>query len=813
MLIAFIKIAFRRLWLDKVNSILHILGLSVGICSLILISLYAVYELSYDRCVKNHERVFRLNSIGGFTTNSEGENALGTPILPKIIMKEQPGLIESTGYLVSIWGAEVSSEFHRAYEYDMYFASKSVFEVFGFQFVEGSADYVTDKMDIVISKQVADKYFDNKPALNQKITLDRFDLPFTVKGVIETMPKNVHFQCDFFIQLNASDFVVEPADLLFSFAYTYLKLAEGVRPEQVSAHFQSVIENHMAPLLEEHMGYDLETFYSRGNAVDFKLEPITDIHLYSKAEGNPYGASSMRYLFVFVSLGLMILLLTSLNYINMSLARSHSRYKDIALRKTMGASKFDLILQYLAGSVLLTFISAILAVALFELMMPSFEALADKPFAEAFFKQPFWIGLVFGFSFILGIINGLYPSLYLSSLNPLKGLLQFRVSNSLNRYFRSFLLLVQFCISIVIIFFAVTVNRQLKYIDSVYMGLDKDKIAVVHRGYSIRNDYQKFKHQLLQNPQIDAVVNMISIPGPSPYHQPFEIYKGEDTVGSKKKVMSYMASDPDIQKLYDFKLIRGRLWDYTRLGDTSAVVLNESAANLLGIGSVDNLEEYMLSIRINCPECRFKVIGIVKDFVFERIDKEIKPLVIVSNKHFMNDFVLVQVKDEITPEITDYIENAWYTYSNGSVFFCRSLADCWNENYQEENNTQKLLMIFSFISIVIASLGLYGMIIYVLQIRTREIGVRMVHGADEYRIVLLLMRELFFVLMVAAPVGLMVSYYIVNKWLLNFAYHVAISPLEIITPTLYLLITTLVAVLLTARKIARKNFTNALRYE
>lgn len=793
MILIFIKIAFRRLWKEKAYSALHALGVSIGICCFLCISLYTSYELNYEKNFDGYELIYRLNTISQSKELPATESALSNPLLADAFKEEFPEHIEHIGSFTSIWGSEVSTSHERAYEYDLWYASKGLFSVFELSFIYGSPEQMTDSFDIVISQKAAEKYFGQSNVINRKIHIDVFNNEFTVKGVFATLPPSVHFQCDFLVspQLYPPNNLTE--NILFTYNHNYIRINESISKKEI-----------------DQLPITINNKYLKGTQLKTKLEPITDIHLFSEASANPYGASNVKYIYGFISLGLMVLLLTSLNYINITIAISQSQFKDIAIRKTLGATKANIFLQYIITSILLCLISAFVAIVIFELFIPTLEKIADKPFGNAFFSNINWLIYTVAFSILLGIINGSYPALFLSSRPSLQALKQHKRSSSASKFFRLALLVFQFSITSIIIFSAITVQRQSNYIDNADLGINKENIAVLHRSYIIKDKFEAFKADLLSHTEIEAVANILSIPGPAPHFESFTLHT-DGTTNSKPAIkMSYIVGDLDLYKIYSPTLTDGHYWDSILQSDTATVVINETAAQLLGI---EKLNGQSLSIATGCTHCHYKIIGIVKDFINEDIKTEIKPLVVFRKQSFIQDFTLIQAKAELTEDILNHIESVWYNYSDKSVFFARTMADCQSELYQEEENTKKLLYIFAAITIIIASLGLYGIVSYSLRMRMLELSIRMVNGASELQIVILLMRELFSAIAISVPIGLLVSYFIAVKWYENFVYHVTISIFEFSFPIICIITMLLITAKITAWKLARKNFNKALHYE
>ncbi|MEI7596630.1 MAG: FtsX-like permease family protein [Bacteroidota bacterium] len=800
---ALLNIAIRNLLKNRTYTIINVLGLSIGLASFILISLYVRDELSYDKHNSKADRIYRVIHKGNFDGVIEESSSCPFPVGPTL--KEQfPHIIEEQVRFFNLQFDKVliQNGDKNFVENNFYFADSTVFKVFDYKFIQGdSKTALNAPFSVVISKSMAEKYFKGTNPIGKELTYEKV-IKFNVTGVFEDVSPQSHFKQDFIASMASVRKLYGgslPNTWVWNPCWTYILL----NPKASIVSFQTF----MSDFVEKNF-VDAQ----RGNT-QLYFQPLLDIHLGKSLDYEIEPAHEMRYINMLIAISIFLLLIASINFINLATALSANRAKEIGIKKVLGAERKQLIIAYLFEAIFLSFLALVVSLIIVELSMPYFNVLTSKHFDSSSIVCSYNIILVIGIAFITGIISGLYPAFYLSSFSPiliLKGKLRIGTNNN---FLRKFLVITQFVISIVLIIITLIVFKQSTYMTKADLGFNKDDILVVRvLNTPIAANYNIFKQELLKNPQIYSVTTSDYILGQN--HNTHE-FRPEGYANDKWKFYPAIIVSYDFVKTYNLKIVAGRDFDENMKTDPqNGILINESMVKLMGWKSPQNaLGKKFSSLRGN-----EKVIGVLKDFHVKSLHTPIGPFVLNIKEekweveHFTK-YLAINIKSNDKQEVVKQIEKVWNEYAPNYPFQYTFQADELKKMYESENDLGELSAIFTLILIIIAALGLYGLTSFLIVKRSKEIGVRKVFGADVYDIVKMVYKEFVLIIGVSIIISFPVAYIFCNQWLSKFPYHIKMDVYPFIIAAGIAIFTGLITVLYHAIKAAKTNTIDALRYE
>ncbi|RJP66959.1 MAG: ABC transporter permease, partial [Ignavibacteriales bacterium] len=674
----------------------------------------------------------------------------------------------------------------------------TLFKILDIPFIHGNPDKaLTRPKTVVITESISKKYFGNINPVGEVLLLDT--TAYEVDGVIKDFPKNTHLKKDFLICFQSS------LDRMREFGITnpwrgvncmnYVKLREGTDPFK----FETKIKN----LPEKYSGNSIS---KNGVLSTLFLQPITDIHLYSDLNWEVEPGGNSTYILVFTAIGVLILLLASLNYMNLMTARSSNRSNEVGVRKVVGANKSQLISQFIGESVVTTFISVVLALLFVIFLLPFFNKLTELEFNLTSLIKPEIIFGLFLISLFISIIAGSYPAFLLSGFKPISILKGTTNRGSQKILLRKVLVISQFAISIVLIIGVLLFYRQVNYMKNQYPGFDKEQKLIIEFDRSIinPNSFETVKHEFADHPAVLGSTFSSSVPGRWMYF--WHLHPVDDD--KNDQMINCFQVDYDFIKEYNLEILSGRQFmkesgidNYDR-----GWILNESAVKAFGWKSNEEALKHSIN-RASAP-----VIGVVKDFHLKGLQSKIEPLAVFL---IQEDFRYLTLKVD-TENISQFIQFMKEKHANlfpGYLFDYFFLDDDFNKQYKSEENTASLLSTFTALGIMIAVLGLFGLAAFLTEKRTKEIGIRKVLGASIYKIVFLLIKEFLRLVILANLIAWPVAYYLTDKWFRDFAYRTEISIwLFVLSGSIALLIA-LLTVSFQAIKAATANPVESLKYE
>jgi putative ABC transport system permease protein len=805
MLKNYLRVALRNLTRDKAFSFINISGFAVGVACCIAIMLFMQDELSYDRFNEFASQTYR-PTMKGTMNGHEINGALSPAGMGPALFTDLP---EVTSYTrLRNFGSTVLRYSDKVFNEGQFLGvDSSFFEVFTVHFLEGkSTTALAQPNSVVLTESMAKKYFGNADPVGKVLNAD-MKLNWTVTGVIENWPRNSHFKFDFLGSLSTSSDSKNPTWLSNNY-YTYLLLRKGTNLVEFQKKLDEEVIKYASPQLKAIAGISLEQFKAAGNNYGYSLQPLASIHLHSHLDSELDVNSDVSYIYIFSAIACAILLIACINFVNLATARSEKRGREVGIRKTLGSNRSSLVRQFLAESVLMSFIAVTLAVVLVELFLPLFNDIAGKEMSLSLFGSPLTVLLILCFAAAVGVIAGIYPAFYLSSFQPVEVLTKGARARGGRSVLRNGLVVFQFAVSIVLIIGTMVIFSQLSYIQTRQLGFDKEQLIVIDRANDLSGRLKTFEEELRSNPNIVSVTNSTAIPGDQRGDGTYQLM---GTAGHQYENLQNMWCDYDFAKTYRLNMAEGRFFSREHPSDVGAVVVNEEVRMAYSEKTVDG--KYLANP--GPPAQKFQIIGVTKDFNYRSLHEAIRPLVIhcLPENGFVGRFITVRIAPGNLESTIPFLEEVWKKNAGDEGFSFNFLDRNLDRLYAADQKTGKIAAIFSVLAIFVASLGLLGLAAFVTERRTKEIGVRKVLGASIPEIILLLSKEFARWVLVANVVAWPAAYFVANNWLKGFAYRVNISIWIFAASGALALIIALLTVCSHAVKAATANPVDSLRYE
>jgi putative ABC transport system permease protein len=797
-----IKITFRNISKHKGYYFINVAGLSIGIVCFILIALFIMDELSYDRYHEKADRIYKAG-VRALWADNEFHGCVSPAPFSRALVTEFPEVEVSTrlrrfGFPVIRYEEKVFSEER------WYWADDTFFDVFSVPFLQGDPETALTKPNsVIITESMARKYFGTEDPLGKSLNADnRRD--YLITGVIEDIPHNSHVHYDFL----ASFITIEDGsdqNWIGNNYPTYFVLKEGMSHERFETKLQLIVEKYVAPQLKNVFGATLDELKASGGSIRYFLIPLTDIHLHSHLRFEHEPNSDIAYVYIFTVVALVILLIACVNFVNLATARSATRAKEVGVRKTVGSGRSQLIRQFLSETVVLSLLAIMVALPILQLMLPFFNNLTGKNLSVPYLESVYTIPLLFGLALFVGLLAGMYPAFFLASFNPVAVLKGESGGRGNRSWMRNILVVFQFTVSVVLIIGTLVVYKQLNYIQNKNLGFNKDQVVIVKKADDLGQQIRPLKQELLKHPGIVSASNSSNLIGD---FFGDSLYRQIDQPKEKNQLIWRLWTDQDYSKTYELNLIKGRYFSEEQQEGRREVVLNESGIKILGYE--DAVAEKIVDLEGN----EFTIIGVVKDFHFESLHKELNPLIIHPFSPRGNGrYLSVRVRSENIRETIAAMKRTWEKYAMNQAFEYEFFDDHFARLYRSEEKTGTIFFSFSLLAILIASLGLFGLTAFITQQRTKEIGIRKVLGATISGIIILLTKQFTRWVLVANIIAWPLAYFAMNKWLENFAYRTNIGLETFVLSALLALAIALFTVSFQSIRAAIANPVDSLKYE
>lgn len=782
----FFKSAIRNIRKYSAHSILNITGLAIGMAAGILILLWVWDEWSYDRQFKNADNLYRVIGDVGADGGKYSLTARTPAPLAGALKEEYPEIIRSTrcgaGSLLSF---KIEDKFIEETAVPI---DNDFLKMFNIRFVAGDINTALNAPNnMVLTEKIAQKYFGKESPLGKTLKMTESNEIYTITGIVKN-PLNSHLLFDILIPIKLSpEFESLKSDMQM-FCYNYIEIIEGTNGK--------IFENKIRNFLQQH---------SSTMVFDISLQNIKRIHLFSsgKYEGDIVSNGDITFVRILGLIAFFILIIACINFMNLSTAQSASRAKEIGLRKIAGAGREKIISQFLGESLLIVFVAHLIAMILVELFLPYLNNLTGKQMSVNYHSGGLYIGL---FSIVLfcSLLAGSYPALHLSSLQPMEIMKGFIKTNPRNAKFRRILVIFQFSLSILLIICTLIIVNQYNYIQNKNLGFIKDNI--VYFTSHIRSEdprLESLKKELTKSPDI-----LIVSRGENPVNDKYIRTTNEyNWVGKEKDnnvQFDILSGDADYAKTFQLEMKDGRFFSDEFIADSSAIVINETAAKIIG------LKDPVGKIITDSQGNKSTIIGVVKDFHYKSMHYRIEPLLITYSEDMQ---FFIRMKPGTTTSTIDFINRTFFSFDLPFRLDLHFLDEDYINMYRNEQQAGKILGNFSLLAIIISCLGLIGLSSFLTERRTKEIGIRKINGAKPYEIFSMLSREyelwVLFSFLIACPL----AWLIMTKWLSNFAYRIDLSLWFFLIAGLIALTIAFLTVSIQSYLAARKNPVDALRYE
>jgi putative ABC transport system permease protein len=755
-----LTIAFRTIRKDKIYSTINILGLTIGItCSLFLL-MYILDELSYDRYHTNADNIYRIVS-----NIKEPDNAFTWAVAQKPVAEELRNNYPEVKNVVRFDGIGKTLYKHGSKEFnetDFYLADSTVFEMFSYNFLAGDVNTALDNpFSIVLTEKIALKYFgDITSALGQSLqTINGEGVAedFKVTGVIKDVPLNSHFRFEALVSSNS--YPKNQGSWGNFGVFTYIQLPPNYDLAKMYVSLDSIIKQKVNPIFEQY-----------GITVKYELQKITDIHLHSKIQDEAEAGGDISYIYIFGVVAAFMLIIACINYMNLATARSVNRAKEVGIRKVMGSQRFQLLIQFIAESIVMALIALVISLVLIYALLPAFNTLANKQLPFSYILQPKIILSLIGIMLFVGIVGGSYPALYLSGFNPVQVLKGKLAAKGGSVVFRKVLVVLQFGISIFMVISTMVVFNQLQYMRNKDLGFAKEHVVRLNLNErELRNKAQVLIDALRQTPEVAGIGMANSSPGEGIGKLLLKVEENDGKLSDRG--VDLFSADFDFVKTMGMKIVAGRDFSRDVISDTTyAVLVNEAMVARMAWKDPIGKKFIFASGGPNGTPLEKRVVGVIKDYHQNSLYDAIEPLMILLDKR--NNYAFVRTSEGDVRQSLTAIENVWKKTFPTFPFEYVFLDQDFNSQYKADEKRSQIFTAFSGLTIFIACLGLLGLAAFTTEQRTKEIGVRKIIGANVSGLVYLVSKEFFLLVSIGIVLAFPFAWYFTNAWLQNFAYRI-----------------------------------------
>ena len=802
MLRNYLTVAFRNISKDKFYSLINVFGLTLGIASCIFITIYINDEISYDRFNKKADRIYRVTEFIETEGSGERSSSAPFPVGPTLVedfgnvIESQVRLFDFQSPTLLISLKDGNKEFN---EPNVLFVDSTFFQIFDYEVSKGDKATALQKPNsVLLTESAAKRYFGNDEPMGKLLQIEgRQEL--IVTGVMPDPPRNAHFQFEFLVSFSTLRNFFNgqyPQTWYWNPCWTYLLLKDDVQPAEVEKYFPAFIQKYFPEFIR--------------NEARMELQALTDIHLTSDLEFEMQANSSEENIYVFMIIGVVILFIASMNFMNLSTARSAKRGKEVGLRKTLGSEKGQLVSQFLLESLIISFIAILLAVVVSVVGLSSFNVLAEKSISYSVFLNPIILTALVAIFIIIGIGSGLYPALVLSSFVPIKVLKDSQPKGGRGAILRKTLVVVQFSLSIIMIISTVIAINQLDFLRKSDTGFNPEQVLYISALRTpITRTYPAFKKEMEQRPDVVSVTGVLDVLGSKHQGDNFR-FEGMD----KSKLFSVMWVNLDFFKTFDLTIVSGREFQETMTtDDTLALVVNESLAKQMNWSVEETVGK-----PFDYNQYHGQIVGVVEDFNFVSKHRTIEPLILQlrSNPGHFNfslKYVAIKLKSDDLPKTVAAIEAKWKELAPDRPFDYFFLDQELDKLYKDEEKLGKVAGIFSALAVIVACLGLFALASFITEERRKEIGIRKVMGGSVSQIVILLSKDFSKLIAIAFILACPIAWYAMTTWLNNFAFHVQINWFVFILVGLITFFIALLTISYRALQAAFSNPVKTLRHE
>jgi putative ABC transport system permease protein len=796
----YFTVALRNIMRYKFFSLINILGLTIGMTTCLFIYIFVKDELSYDTFHKDYQNIYRIGLEGKIGTQELNVSTSNYP-LARALQEVVPGIEQS----VRLWPREamVFKNGDKVFtEKDVFYADSTFVDFFSFPLLKGNpSTALLEPNSAVLTPALATKYFGDDDPMGKILTIGNDNKSFKVTGIISPAPSNSHLQFTALLS-----FITVDNEIFHGWTgnslQTYIKKNPNTSVAEVNQKLEELVEKHVGPELQQGLGVSYEEFKKNGGKYAYYIFPLADTHLKSTDIQDQFENSDIKYVYIFSIVGGFILLIACINFMNLSTAKSAGRAKEAGLRKALGSQRGQLIGQFLSESLFYSVTSIVLAVGLCCLLLPSFNLLAGKTLAFSSLNNLSFIGGAFMLIILVGVLAGSYPAFYLTAFNPTE-VLKGKIKSGLkSKGVRSSLVVVQFAISIFLIISTAIVFKQLSFLQTRNMGIDRQSVFTLQHLSRLGTNQEAFKTELVKETGIvSASFTNNSLPG----QQNTTVFreKGND----KDYLFETFSTDHDYQSVLKLEMVEGRFFS-NNISDTATVVINEAAAKEFGWN--DNfLTREVINFNPQTPVA-LRVVGVVKDFAFESMKDKVRPVILQYSPKLR--FLMVRYEGNPQEKI-EQTQTLWRKFASGEPFEYSFLDQNFDNLFRSEQRLKNIATVFTSLAIFIACLGLFALAAFTTEQRTKEIGIRKALGASVPKLTVLLSKEFTILVMIAFVPAAAAAWYFSANWLNGFAYRTEVGIILFIIGGIASLVVAWLTVAYQSIKAARSNPVESLRYE
>ena len=794
--------AFRSLWKNKGLSVLNIAGLALGLTSFLLVTLYVIDEISYDRYNTEYDRIFRVNSelkYGGAITAF----AVAATPLAEALVQNFPE-VEKAVRLTPFKNVRFKKGEEVVREDGVVYADPNLFDVFTLPVIYGDPQTALTTPDaIVLTESAAKKYFNRTDVLGKTLTLvDTTQL--TITAVIKDIPGQSHFHADFFRSLTSLASARKTNFNQFTF-HTYVLLKSGADEKALEAKLPAFLRKHLSNDMK-----NLDEFEKNGNYIRIGFTPLKDIHLHSNRQRELAPNGDIQYVYVFSAVAILILFLACINFMNLSTARSANRAREVGVRKVLGSLRQNLIVQFLSESILMTLLACIAACTLAWMLLPFFNEIAGKSLTITVDSLRWLIPALATLTIVVGVLAGLYPAFFLSAFQPIHVLKGKLSSGFKSSRLRSVLVIFQFSISTFLIIGTLVIYNQLSFIRNKDVGFNREQLLIIKNVSAIENWSGLGRNPGILKEEMKALSGVVNAS-----------LSGYLPTGGARMTHSISASqhglltefwlvDPDYLPTMKISLIAGRNFSDQLATDSSAIIVNETAAKMLGY-STDPLHK-LVRVGQGSRAKDYNIIGVVKDFNFSSLRENITPLVMILGSDWRAS-LNIRVEGSQLRDVLEYARRKWKTLVPGQEFDYSFMDQDFEALYKTEQRMETLFMIFASLAIVIACLGLFGLSAYATEQRNKEMSIRKILGATMANLMTTLSLDFIKPVLIAILITIPLAWLATEEWLQTFAYRESIPAWTFIMAGLSMIVIAMATISFQCAKAALVNPAESLRSE
>ena len=761
---SYFKIGWRNLVKNKGLFAINVSGLALGIATCLMISLFIMDELSFDRYNEKADQIVRVVLKGKVGDEIIKEAVTPAPVA-HALKDEFPEVLVATR-IRRMEGSRISYQDNTFRNSQVAFVDPNFFDVFTLPFVQGDPKTALQMpYSVVITKEEAYKYFGMEDPIDKVLDFNNGKQQYKVTGVIDRVPSNSHFHFDLFLSMEGLAYAKQDKWLESGF-FTYLVLEKGTDIHVFESKMPAIIEKYMGPQVGQ-MGTTFEKFIASGNKIGLFIQPLTDIHLFSDfaLTSELAQVGDIKSIYIFGAVAIFMLLIACINFMNLSTAGATKRSKEIGVKKVLGSQKSQLVHQFLIESFISTLVAMFIGVLMVLVSLPLFNSLSDKKLEATFLFSPGILGVLAVAAVSISLLAGSYPAFFLSSIKPITALKSRFSSTGKGVGIRSILVVFQFVVSTVLIIAIMVVSQQMNYIQDKNIGYNRDHRIVLRDSYLLGDNERAFRNQLLTDPRIESITRSAFIPaGPTDTNMT-SVWVGENKDDFRRTII--YGIDPAYLPTMGMKLVAGRNFLEDSRGEKDKVIVNQVFIKTFGLGE-DPLGKTINQRTDNeGGYSALTIIGVVEDFHFKSLHESIAPLMMVNNPY---GGLIIKTKTAEMADLIQSIQTQWQALDADEPFNYALLDQLYNETYLAEQNMGRILKIFGALTIFVACLGLFGLVTFTAEQRVKEIGIRKVLGADIFQIVSILSRNLLVLIVISFIIAFPLGFYLMDKWLQGFEY-------------------------------------------